>query len=181
MPEINLFEFKNITNAIGCGLTKDAKLVTEANFNNLEDGDACYMIESHLSDSAYNLAEKCVMTIRKKIGDRGSFRLIVSSQAFNELTSEQKKKLHSNCTKYLIFVGAVGKYSIYQVCNDLDCTDPTYEVYEGFTLCGSFRNIESAQFFVKSKIDDEKSSKTLEEALEYVAPPKPPKPSGGII
>lgn len=174
MPN-TIYAFEDLGETAIGELILGAKLIEFVNdIDTLGFGDACYMTVNKFGREEYSLAELCVTTIRKKVGDGGSFRLIVSTQAFNELTSDQKKKLYSNCTKYLVFIRAIGCYSIYRVCNDADCSKPTYAVYCGGSLEIGGLSEDEAVMYIESKLDEkEKSSKTIDEAVEAVAPSKP--------
>lgn len=174
MPN-TIYAFKDMGDAAIKELISEAKpILLENDIDALGFGDACYMTVNKFGREEYSLTELCVTTIRKKIGDGGIFRLIVLEQAFNELTSDQKKKLFSNCKKYLVFIRAKGCYSIYRVCNDADCSKPTYAVYCGGSLMmDGLATEKNADLYIKSILEGEESDKTIDDAVEVVAPSKP--------
>jgi len=173
MPKIELFISNTFGNMPVAELISNAKTISfEEDVNELNLGDECYMMVDKFGKDEYSLAEWCVTTIRKKIGDSGCFRLIVSKQAFKELTPVQKNVFFKNCTKYLVFVKAIGKYSIYMVCEDSECENHTYAIYHGTTLVEKFVKLDDALDFAELLRDGEKSGKTIDDTVKEVAQPK---------
>lgn len=178
MLERILALYENENDAITHGMVGSSKIIERLeDLSDLVDGCPCCLIIEEFDDDTFLFADYCAKNIYSIIGNKGIYRLCVNKKAFDNLTQAQKNNLVLDCTKYLIFVRAVGKYSIYRVCNNLDCSKPTYAVYCGGSLEIGELSEDEAILYIKSKLgEEEKSGKTIDDAVKEVAPPKPEGP-----